>query len=142
MTKIFKLQNRVLFSILEQHHFNAVQRTFNSMVTGLNDNESVNSQASDGDGVGVISHWLQYHMQQSHVEKMKLVDVFNWAYGLFGSGDVTKSVITLRKYIPSARRLHIKLSWHRVIYQSAMVLSERHVAFITKMKHQTSRHNI
>ena len=134
LSRIFTLQNRVLFSILEQHHFNAVQRTFNSMVTGLNDNESISSQASDGDGVGVISHWLHYHMQQSHIEKMKIVDVFNWAYGLFGTGNVTKSVATLRKYIPSARRLHLKLSWHRVIYQSAMVLSERHVAFIHEME--------
>ena len=129
-------QNKALYELLERRSFNAVHKSFHTLITGDIDDRGTgaNTRGSKNDAVGTIAWWIRYHTRSGFKDRQKIKDIFNHAFGPLGDADIQTTIDKLRKLIPSVRRLGIKLSYESVITQSVNVLQSRHPSFISSLE--------
>jgi len=110
--QFFNQQNKALFEILERRNFNAVHKSYHTLITGDIDDRGKGSNARGGkdDAIGVIGWWIRYHTRSGFKDRQKIKDIFNHAFGPFGDSDIQNTIDKLRELIPSIRRLGITLS--------------------------------
>ena len=129
-------QNKALFELLERRNFNAVHKSYHTLITGdIDDRGSgANSRGGKDDGVSIIAWWLRYHTKSGFKDRQKIRDIFNHAFGPLGDADIQATIDKLRTLIPTVRRLGIKLSYESVVTQSVNVLQSRHPSFISSLE--------
>ena len=134
--QFYKQQNKALFEILERRNFNAVHKSYHTLITGDIDDRGgdANSRGGKDDAVGIIGWWIRYHTKSGFKDRQKIKDVFNHAFGPFGDSDIPNTIEKLRELIPSVRRLGIKLSYESVVTQSVNILQSRHPSFISSLE--------
>jgi len=132
----YDTQNKSLYEILERRDFNAVHKSFHTLITGDIDDRGggANTRGGRDDAVATIAWWIRYHTRSGFKDRQKIKDVFNHAFGPLGDGDIQSTIDKLRKLIPSVRRLGIKLSYESVVTQSVNVLQSRHPSFISSLE--------
>ena len=83
--QFFNQQNKALFEILERRNFNAVHKSYHTLITGDIDDRGKGSNARGGkdDAIGVIGWWIRYHTRSGFKDRQKIKDIFNNAFYIY-----------------------------------------------------------
>ena len=100
----------------------------------MSDRDAIDSKARPGDGVAVLSYWIHRNMKSGYRDRAYIRDVYSYSFGGFSDGCVKKTINDLRRHLPAARRLGVKLSFDSCILMVANTLQSRHNSFITPME--------
>ena len=132
----YRCQNKALFELLERRNFNAVHKSYHTLITGDIDDQGTGANTRGGrdDAIACIAWWIRYHTRSGFKDRQKIKDIFNHAFGPLGDSDIQSTLDKLRTLIPTVRRLGIKLSYESVITQSVNVLQSRHPSFISSLE--------
>jgi len=132
----YDTQNKSLYEILERRNFNAVHKSFHTLITGDIDDRGggANTRGGKDDAVSTIAWWIRFHTRSGFKDRQKIKDIFNHSFGPMGDADIQNTIDKLRKLIPTVRRLGIKLSYESVVTQSVNVLQSRHPSFISSLE--------
>ena len=135
MRHVFRAQSVTLYDWLTMRDRDAVEQTHETFQQpNADDTGVVRARSAPQDAVSTLYWWTIKHFRKSFQGKDRLMDLFNFASSLFHQGSIIAAVKKIRKYLPAARRLKLKLHYHRTIARMATAVQNRHNAFVTIME--------
>ena len=123
-------QSKALYDMIHKKYSASAKATLDKFMTSNNStNEITSSMLEIGDGISTMAWVLHKHIAHNSNDRISSMDSLNCMWTMFHIGNLERACQVVRRELPRAREMNIKVEYERTIQLMTSDIFQRHERF-------------